>query len=157
MCNNGRGEIHHVREMMFGFRDVFEYFECSGSGCLQLIDPPADMRRYYPADSYYSFDSTPVPPSQEEPPSGRGPVGCARRWFAIRLRAAVLFESQGIFERLARLRHESWQTSVSGWASYLRYYTAESPRHSLRTRILDVGCGTGALLSSLARYGFERP
>ncbi len=156
ICENGLGTIHQVREMMFGFRDVFQYFECSGCGWLQLINPPADMGRYYPADSYYSFNATAAPPWQEEPPSGRGPIRSDRRWLSMRLREAVLFESRGIFERLARLRHESWKVCMAGWASYLRIHVAESPRHSLRTRILDVGCGTGALLSSLARYGFDR-
>jgi hypothetical protein len=143
--------------MMFGFRDVFEYFECSECGCLQLVNPPADLGRYYPADAYYSFNNLPVPLSQKEPSSGRGPIQSARRWFAMRLREAVLFESQGILKRLARLRHESWNSAMADWARFLRIYVADSPLHSLRTRILDVGCGSGALLSSLARYGFDRP
>ena len=148
--------MYHVREMMFGFPDVFEYFECSGCGCLQLINPPSDMGRYYPADSYYSFDVAPPPPWQVEPPSGRGPIRSARRWLSRRLREALIFESRGFFEGLARLRHESWRASMEAWASHLRTYVAVSPRHSFQTRILDVGCGTGALLSSLARYGFDR-
>ena len=47
ICKNGLGKIHQVREMMFGFRDVFEYFECSGCGCLQLINPPGPTRGRY--------------------------------------------------------------------------------------------------------------
>jgi SAM-dependent methyltransferase len=143
--------------MMFGFRDVFEYFECSSCGCLQLINPPADLGRYYPPDSYYSFDMAPISASQVEPPSGGGLLGSARRWLALRLREAVLFESRGIYGRLARLSDKEWTAGVADWARYLRYYIAEAPRQSLRTRILDVGCGTGNLISSLARYGFDRP
>lgn len=52
--NSGKNTIFHVREMMFGFRDIFEYLECSKCGCLQLMNIPADMSKYYP-NNYYSF------------------------------------------------------------------------------------------------------
>lgn len=157
ICDHKLGTIHQVREMMFGFRDVFEYFECSKCGCLQLTNPPADLAPYYPTDAYYSFDSTTALHWQQEPPAEGGPIQSARRWFALRLREAILFENRRLFERLTRLRDESWKATMAEWAGYLRNYVGESPRQSLRTRILDIGCGSGALLSSLARYGFDRP
>ncbi len=43
-----------AREMMFGSREQFDYAECAGCGCLWLLDPPADMSRYY-GGTYYSF------------------------------------------------------------------------------------------------------
>ena len=39
------------REMMFGLRDQFKYGECLGCGCIQILEIPADMEKYYP--SYY--------------------------------------------------------------------------------------------------------
>jgi hypothetical protein len=42
------------------------------------------------------------------------------------------------------------------WVSLLKKYVSESPRRSLRTRILAVGCGSGALLSGMASFGFSR-
>lgn len=39
---------------MFGFRDEFVYMECSYCGCLQLLNAPQSMDKYYPSN-YYSF------------------------------------------------------------------------------------------------------
>ena len=54
ICNSTGGKIHHVREMMFGWGDEFEYLECPACGCLSLVDVPADLSKYYP-ESYYSM------------------------------------------------------------------------------------------------------
>lgn len=52
---------HAAREMMYGLSESFSYGECNACGSLSLLDPPADMARYYPSD-YYSF-SAPAEPS----------------------------------------------------------------------------------------------
>ena len=38
-----------TKEMMFGTRETFEYHECSGCGCLQIAEYPADIARHYPS------------------------------------------------------------------------------------------------------------
>jgi len=43
-----------IREMYFGTRDEFEYFECSSCGCLQIKKYPENLEKYYP-DNYTSF------------------------------------------------------------------------------------------------------
>ena len=49
VCFNSDGNVTHVaQEMMFGFKDRFEYLECGRCGCLQLKDVPSDLSRYYP-------------------------------------------------------------------------------------------------------------
>jgi hypothetical protein len=56
-ANNENQKVSEVREMMFGFRDVFTYFQCSVCGCLQIADIPTDMSKYYPSNYYsYSFN-----------------------------------------------------------------------------------------------------
>jgi hypothetical protein len=45
---------YSVKEMMFGFRDEFTYFECANCGCLQILKIPTDISKYYPS-KYYSF------------------------------------------------------------------------------------------------------
>lgn len=45
-----------IREMMFGTRDEFIYQECSNCGCLQIVDVPEEISKYYPS-YYYSFNS----------------------------------------------------------------------------------------------------
>ncbi len=55
ICNNSTGNKSYVvREMMFGFRDEFEYFECAECRCLQIKDIPVNISKYYP-EEYYSF------------------------------------------------------------------------------------------------------
>ena len=46
--NRSKNPIYIAREMMFGFRDEFCYFECSGCGCLQITKIPDNINKYYP-------------------------------------------------------------------------------------------------------------
>ncbi len=48
------GEVRTLHEMMFGTRRPFDYRSCAACGCLQIVDPPADMAEHYGA-GYYSF------------------------------------------------------------------------------------------------------
>lgn len=43
--------------MMFGLREKFTYFECSGCGVLILANPPHNLSDHYPK-GYYSFATT---------------------------------------------------------------------------------------------------
>ena len=43
-----------IREMMFGLRDEFSYFECAKCGCLQITEIPKNIEKYHPLN-YYSF------------------------------------------------------------------------------------------------------
>ena len=70
ICGNAEGNhAYDVREMMFGTRETFRYFQCGRCHCLQIARIPDDMSRFYPGN-YYSFD-----PSPPEPPGG--PCGSA--------------------------------------------------------------------------------
>jgi predicted SAM-dependent methyltransferase len=46
--------------MMFGFRDKFTYYECSDCGCLQMVEFPQNIDKYYPP-YYYSFNANTSP------------------------------------------------------------------------------------------------
>jgi SAM-dependent methyltransferase len=50
---------------MFGYRDEFPYFQCGECGCLQIIETPKDLAKYYPA-TYYSFTQRPDEVSPEQ-------------------------------------------------------------------------------------------
>ena len=50
ICGGSPGARHVAREMMYGTREAFGYFECSSCGCLQIAEVPADLARFYPAD-----------------------------------------------------------------------------------------------------------
>lgn len=58
VCQNEKDNISfELKEMMYGLRETFQYFQCSACGCIQIATPPpADMNKYYPGD-YYSYQS----------------------------------------------------------------------------------------------------
>lgn len=54
VCGNEENNKQHLaREMFFGSRTPFTYMECDKCSCIQLIDIPEDMSKYYP-DFYYT-------------------------------------------------------------------------------------------------------
>ncbi len=129
----GPHQTHKVREMMFGFREWFTYLECFNCGCLQIAEIPTDLSKYYPAN-YYSLTCMP------------GTQNCT---WAYRLMKKI------------RDRYAIYSRGLLGKWLYQRF--PNEPLVSLSgiknlekdTRILDVGCGTGALLWDLRNLGFR--
>jgi len=130
----GEHRVIEAREMMLGLRDRFEYFECGHCGCVQIVTPPSDLSKYYPPE-YYSFTN---------PEAG--------------FRARSLKD----FVRRQRDRYALVGKGWIGAIAYQRY-----PRPAIRSlsrvpgltrdhAILDVGCGSGALVRSLHDLGFSR-
>lgn len=131
ICGNSQNnKTLIVREMMFGFKDEFTYFECSVCGCLQIAEIPRDMAKYYPT-SYYSFRQ-PTPET------------AIRRFFTDRRDKYAAFGT-GLVGRLVSLRHPNTTLAVFG---------DKRPDHE--ARVLDVGCGAGAFLWSLQNLGFNK-
>jgi SAM-dependent methyltransferase len=129
ICGNSeRNGTVRVREMMFGFRDEFTYFECSSCGCLQISEIPANMSKYYPPD-YHPFQGVP----------GESAWG---RFVRISTdRHAVL--GTGLAGKALSGRYQSALRPMLG---------GEMPRQD--SRILDVGCGAGTFLLALRDIGF---
>lgn len=132
VCANIDGNIHHVaREMMYGYRDEFRYLECRQCGCVQIIDSPADLSRYYP-DDYYSFTtSEPIKP---------GPV----QDFLRRQRSSHCLDQKNLIGAVMARRY-----GIPAYFDWLKRMGAK-----LDSSIVDVGCGSGGLLLQLRRQGF---
>lgn len=133
ICGNADANKSHVaREMMFGYRDEFEYLECSRCGCLQIKDVPADLSKYYPK-SYYSFDTT-----------GQGSTD----------------GSAPNFLKRQRLRHYLGKKNLLGALSSKLYkvprdfFWLRRIGLDLDSQILEVGCGSGKLLLQMQSEGF---
>lgn len=123
--------VFPVREMQFGTREEFTYRECAACGTLHIATVPPDLSRFYPAN-YYSF-GTPRPGPASDPWLRR----LCGRWLIASpdpLAAALALH-------LSRGR-------------YSFYYWARLCQVRFDSAVLDVGCGSGALLRRMQRYGF---
>ena len=132
ICGNERNNHPYIlREMMFGYKDEFKYFECFKCRCFQIEEIPNNMEKYYPSN-YYSL-------TQEN---------------------EKLLKSN-FFKQLQYNHLSGNQTSVLGSiASYKYKSTTYSWFKNLELKgkngkVLDVGCGNGNLLKQLYQVGFK--
>ena len=135
VCGNSEGNAAYFpKEMMFGWREAFEYFECAKCGCLQIAKIPDNLAKYYPSDGYYSY---------KKPKKKRNPD-----WLlALRhARTRYWLGEESLLGGLA--------AGVSKRNEHFDWFRGRGVR--LDSRILDIGCGAGGLLLKLQRDGFTR-
>lgn len=127
-----------VREMMFGTREHFEYYFCEACETLQIVNllEGDELQRHYATD-YYSY----------KPGGAR-----LSRWLITQQDRKKLGVGGGFAGALLtrRLPDGILRALLGGdVAGILAQLQLKSD-----ARILDVGCGGGALLDRLARVGF---
>ncbi|HTC00202.1 MAG TPA: class I SAM-dependent methyltransferase [Ferruginibacter sp.] len=131
ICNNtNHNKEISAKEMMFGFKDEFLYFECSICGCLQIVEIPENISKYYP-HNYYSYN-------------------------------LVFNKKRNILKSYLNkkmLQFYSRQKNLLGWILSAKYknpykWLPKEKKITIKTKILDVGCGSGDLLLSLKEAGF---
>ncbi|NOY37081.1 MAG: class I SAM-dependent methyltransferase [Chlorobi bacterium] len=133
ICNSEDNHtVYHLREMMYGTREEFEYFECSQCGCLQIAGFPEDMLHHYPG-AYYSFRKY----------DGRKFRGIAGR-FRRKIYESFICRKTLIQKILFILFSDHF---------FYFLYTVQINKMS---RVLDVGCGNGhKYLYTMTEAGFE--
>ena len=131
-CEAGH-ERFKIKEMMFGTCEKFAYFKCGNCGCLQIEVFPKDMDKYYP-ENYYSFADFTASFLKNM---------LARYFITCR-------DSYAVF-RKGTLGSILWKMDPN--MSLGIFSNTEINKNS---RILDIGCGSGKLLTSLRRIGFTR-
>ncbi|MGB3006839.1 MAG: class I SAM-dependent methyltransferase [Chitinophagaceae bacterium] len=137
ICNNSENnKIVIAREMMFGTRDEFEYLECAKCGCVQLINIPENINKYYP-ENYYSYQS-------------KGEKHLIQTSFSKSLKRNL---------KKILLDHYLQGNSFIGKLISKKYYSyypwLKRNTVSSRSAILDVGCGSGELLLKMYNDGFK--
>lgn len=129
-----------VAEMMFGKGESFTYSECEDCRSVHLVDVPDDLGAYYPTD-YYSIDTDP------EQALGRTP----RRQFATLMSRSALFGRARLVALAKRvISMRQFHTLMA-----LLDAVSRSGGRTREVRVLDVGCGSGALVYTLALAGIR--
>jgi len=142
ICSNANDNKTYVaREMMYGLRDCFAYFQCSSCGCLQIADIPENIGKYYP-EQYFQMPSA----------ADMAPVSKFKGWMLRRRTSHLLGE-----HNLPGMLMDAWRKAPSApvfsgwnWAVDARRFNLD-----LDSAILDVGGGNGMLLYFLRRQGFS--
>lgn len=135
ICNNSKdNRSHTAREMMLGYRDEFEYFECSNCGCLQIKEFPDSLSKYYPP-KYYSL---------KKRDSSWTSIDKIHYFFSRAKLKSFSGEGNGIGLLLLK---------ASGPPKLYQWFKAEYCKPDYQ--ILDVGCGSGKLLLRLKKKGFS--
>jgi len=135
ICKNDKDNTEYTaREMMFGYRDKFTYFQCSKCGCLQIGEIPKNLEKYYPSN-YYSIKD--------------------RKWDKQHI--------MPLFMRSRMTNYWINGNDLIGlvWAwrrkkeppNFIDWFKGRNIR--LQSKILDVGSGSGDLLMGMRKHGFR--
>ncbi len=127
--NSSRNKIHIAEERLYGLKEKFEYCECSECDCVQIVEIPKDMRKYYPKD-YSGFTS-----------SDTNNI--------IRLYLSKKRDSYAVFGKslVGKFLYKNHPQEA--------LYSLRTVNPAKTMRILDVGCGSGNLLFKLRELGFN--
>ena len=129
--NTSNNSLHVLREMMFGYRDEFEYVECFKCGCLQISEIPINLEKYYPI-KYYSLSIH------------NQTISSKVSSFLKQKRFVYCLIKRGIIGSIT--------TKVYGVPDIINVLNKVKP--SMDSKILDVGCGAGHLLLGLRECGY---
>jgi predicted SAM-dependent methyltransferase len=95
ICGNAFTKKFVFKEMMFGFRDLFNYAACGNCGALQVLSIPSNIDKYYPPD-YVSF-------TQATPPLKRQPI-IKRLFGGLRLKRKYRISNNFLLDYLRPLQ-----------------------------------------------------
>ena len=121
-----------AKEMMYGFRENFKYFQCDKCECLQISHLPKDLSKFYPTD-YYSY---------HEPNVSTNKIIN----FIKKKRAIYCIERKSLFGMFV-----SFTYGIPDWHKWFKLIDLK-----FSDKILDVGSGGGDLLFNMNIEGFSK-
>src|SRR4051812_11429221 len=131
--------VFGVREMMFGDNESFDYAQCADCGSVSIIEVPTNLADYY-SGRYYSFT--------RDPQEVMGRPGVAQALSVVG--RSILFGRRLVGTGVQRtLPVRQAQTVISLFES-VRLAGLNQGR---RSRLLDVGSGSGDLVYALSLTG----
>ncbi len=132
ICGNVHNNlIHLATERLLGLRDEFQYLECANCCCLQIVQTPDDLSKYYPAE-YYSF---------QNPKFGLG------------LNPIVYFLKRSLLRHYLH-KFDPVGAAISLFLPHPFPWMKPGLLH-FNASILDIGCGSGRIIQSMQRSGFK--
>lgn len=130
ICDNDKNNSTYiVKEMQQGFREEFEYIECSNCGCLFIKDIPEDISKYY--------DINYAPHTHKTTPINK-----------ITDKIYAMYLSNNKLIKL--IQGDNVTITTKFWNSL-----SANGIINKNSSILDVGCGDGKFLSILKKAGFK--
>ncbi len=131
ICSNSENNTEYkIREMLFGTREVFDYFQCSNCGCLQIKDFPDDISKHYPKN-YLSYELNKDNSLKE---------------YLNKKRDVAAMGGNTIIGKLLLL--------FLGEPPYIK--RLQNADIKIGNEIIDIGCGYGSLIYRMKNAGFEK-
>jgi SAM-dependent methyltransferase len=132
ICGNlHNNRIHLAKERLLNLRDEFQYLECANCYCLQIIQTPDNLSKYYPTE-YYSF---------REPK------------FGLSLNPIVYFLKKSLLRYYLR-KFDPVGSILSLFLPH-PFHWMKPGLLDFNSSILDIGCGSGRVILSMQRSGFK--
>ncbi len=132
-CSGAHLQYFKAKEMMHGLRHEFDYGQCKACGSIQILQVPDNLSDYYPGN-YYSLQT---PLSSQK---------TLRQWL-LEQRLEYCQGKSNFVGGLLRFFFGAPLIVPTDWMSLVGVRTED--------RVLDVGCGSGQLLASMAVKGFK--
>jgi len=129
--NSGNNKKYSFKELMYGTKKEFDYFECSECGCLQIMEIPNNLSEFYPAN-YYSFES-----NKKSESFLKNYMKRKRFWYSV--------NNKGFIGKLLVSKFGAPQ--ISDWVKKADIKSSDS--------ILDVGCGDGHIIKDFYNAGYK--